>query len=169
MDEPLPRQGGSLHETNRTSGTSVVAEDEQIDMLDLEDEADMDPTLPPTEDHAPRGDRRLAPFLEVGGGVLRLPLPAGHQTRMPTALETWDGFTWPTARLAAGLDLALGKNLDLSLAIPFYLHFGAATLTVEEGEITLLMVADDQPTTAWGTGLELLLRPRMPLGKTKNP
>ena len=120
---------------------------------------------PPVELRQAATERRLAPFVEIGAAVQQLPLPAAQQSNLPSSVQTWDGFTWPTARLALGLDYGIASKLDVALMLPLYLHLGPATHSAEQGDLELLTFLDGSPSFAWGTGLELLVRPRLGLGE----
>ncbi len=139
--------------------------DEELEPVDepfseLDDDK-IDPTLPPTELREAQVHARLAPFVELGGGVWQLPLPAAQQSHLPSSVQTWDGFTWPTLRLAVGMDYGLASKLDVAVMVPLYLHMGPATHSAEQGELELLSFLEDRPTFAWGSGFEILVRPRL--------
>jgi len=157
--------GRDLGGTSGGDAAAASSADERIEELDLDDEAELDPTLPPVELRQVATERRLAPFVEIGGGVLQLPLPATQQSHLPSSVQTWDGFTWPNARLALGLEYGIAAKLDVALMLPLYLHFGPATHSAEQGDLELLTFLEDSPSIAWGTGIELLVRPRFGLGE----
>ncbi|MFH1468569.1 MAG: hypothetical protein ABIO70_29535 [Pseudomonadota bacterium] len=129
---------------------------EELDELEEAEPRGLEPQAPAS---------RVAPFVELGAGVLKLPLPPTQQEGLPSALPRFDGFTWPVARVALGVEAALSDGLDLAIAVPVELYLGPGSVAQQEGDYDLLTFAEGGSVTAFSVGFRVMARPRVGLGR----